>query len=103
MTSFVLVSSYISYGGAVMLSNINSTRTITSNKRALTQFFEMGPVGGPYTDAVFLNEIPCAPLIVGAPAPIPTLSQWVVICLAIMLSIIGVVYMINLSFNKTDS
>ena len=68
----------------------------TNNKRSLTSDFQMGPVGGPYTQAVMLGEIFCSPLtIAAAPAPIPTMGQWSIIILSILTSIVGVVFAMN--------
>lgn len=74
---------------------------INNTNRALSQFFQMGPVGGPYTDAPDTNE-PCIELIVAAPAPVPTMSQWGILILTILSCILGLVYLRNTSILKAD-
>ena len=71
---------------------------IKKTNRDLTENFQMGPVGGPYTAAVMQGEIFCSPITVAAaPAPIPTMGQWSLIILALTSSIIGAVYLISSS------
>jgi len=74
---------------------IPAIRNSTNNKRELISNFQMGPIGGPYSAAVMLNGIWCAPITIAAPQPIPTMSQWVLINLIILTSIIGVVFYLN--------
>ena len=69
---------------------------IKKTDRELASNFQMGPVGGPYTQAVMQGEIFCSPITVAAaPAPIPTMGQWSIIILSILTSIVGVVFAMN--------
>ena len=71
---------------------------IKKTNRGLTEYFQMGPVGGPYVRAVMQGEIYCSPLtIAAAPAPIPTMGQWALIVLALITTIIGAVYVLSTS------
>ena len=79
---------------------IPAIRNSKNNKRELVPNFQMGPVGGPYTTAVMLNGLWCAPITIGAPAPIPAMGQWGVIILFILSSIIGVVFANNRLLNS---
>lgn len=54
-------------------------------------YFQFGPVGGPYVDAVDNEVFISAPLIIGAPAAIPTMGQWGIIILGLLSTIFGVV------------
>ena len=64
----------------------------SNNDRELVSNFEFGPVGGPYTMAVLQGNVFCSPLIVAAPAPIPTMTQWGILVLLLLSAIVGVVY-----------
>ncbi|MCB0649018.1 MAG: hypothetical protein KDC49_20250 [Saprospiraceae bacterium] len=81
---------------------IPAIRNTANNKRELVPNFQLGPVGGPYTPAVMLNGIWCAPITIAAPQPIPTMSQWVLINLFILISIIGVVFYMNAGVNSVN-
>lgn len=75
------------------------------SNRELQGNFEMGPVGGPYSMAVIdvVDGVFTSPIVIRAPAPIPTMSQWGIITLLLLVSIIGVVYLINFERKKASS
>ena len=83
---------------------VPTLRDEKGKSRAIEEFFEFGPVGGPFVTSVPQGEIFCSPLIIAAaPAPIPTMGQWSLIVLALASAIIGVVYMISISMRKLKS
>ncbi|MBK8635790.1 MAG: IPTL-CTERM sorting domain-containing protein, partial [Saprospiraceae bacterium] len=56
--------------------------------------FDFGPVGGPFVTATDNGNFISAPLVIAAPAPIPTMGQWGIIILGLLTTIFGVV-MVN--------
>ena len=77
---------------------------IIKTNRDLTESFQMGPVGGPYAQAILQVQgqttIFCSPITIAAGAPIPTMGQWSIIILFILTSILGVVFIFNTSMIK---
>ena len=61
-----------------------------NTNRALS-LFDFGPVGGPFVEATANGNIISAPLVIGAPAPIPTMGEWGIIILGLLSTIFGVV------------
>ena len=77
-------------------SSINSQSKNTN--RAL-ETFDFGPVGGPFVTATDNGNFISAPLVIAAPAPIPTMGQWGIIILGLLSTIFGVV-MLNEKYFK---
>lgn len=78
-------------------------REKAGNKRQLISNFQFGPVGGTTVPAVMQNGIFCSPLVVGAAPAIPTLSQWMIIILALVIVTGGVVYQMNSTLKQNSS
>ena len=78
-------------------------REKAGNKRQLVTDFQFGPVGGTTVPAVMQNGIFCSPLVVGGAPAIPTLSQWMIIILALVIVTGGVVYQMNTSLKQNSS
>ncbi|HOY12203.1 MAG TPA: hypothetical protein PLY70_03645 [Saprospiraceae bacterium] len=71
---------------------ISINRKTKKTNRAL-EFFSFGPVGGPFAPATDNGNFISAPLVIGAPAPIPTMGEWGIIILGLLSTIFGVVMM----------
>ncbi|MFZ1788290.1 MAG: hypothetical protein WAT92_08270 [Saprospiraceae bacterium] len=69
-----------------------------NTNRALS-LFDFGPVGGPFVEATANGNIISAPLVIGAPAQIPTMGEWGIIILGLLSTIFGVV-MLNEKYLK---
>ncbi|MFZ1788288.1 MAG: hypothetical protein WAT92_08260 [Saprospiraceae bacterium] len=79
-------------GYDVLFDGCPTARNKKNNSRAL-ETFDFGPVGGPFVTATDNGNFISAPLVIAAPAPIPTMGQWGIIILGLLSTIFGVVMM----------
>lgn len=69
-----------------------AARENEGKKRSLAPSFFIRPVG----QTEFIEATNGAyPLVIGGPAGIPTMSEWVIVCLSLVLVIAGVIYQMN--------
>ncbi|MBP7643150.1 MAG: hypothetical protein KA767_07415 [Saprospiraceae bacterium] len=80
-------------GYDVLFDACPAFRDQPKNNRAL-ETFDFGPVGGPFVTSTDNGNFIFAPLVIAAPAPIPTMGQWGIIILGLLTTIFGVV-MVN--------
>lgn len=76
---------------------------LTQGKNRSLADFDFGPVGGPFVQATQNGNEFSAPLVIGAPAPIPTMGQWGIIILALMSTIFGVVMIYEKNIKWSNS